>query len=50
MMPFLAGEQGNNDFLCPDMYMCSNEIMFFCLFCCCLLFITAIMNKDKFSS
>lgn len=47
MMPFLAGEQGNNDFLCPDMYMCSNEIMFFCLF---LVFITAIMNKEKFSS
>ena len=29
MVPFLAGEQGNNDFLCPDMSMFSNEIMFF---------------------
>lgn len=31
-MPFLAGEQGNNDFLCPDKYMFSNEIMFLLVF------------------
>ena len=43
-MPFLEGEQGNNDFLCPDMYMFSNEIMFFCLFL--LLFIVYHCNNE----
>ena len=44
MIPFLAGEQGNNDFLCPDMYMCSNEMMFFCLFL--VLFIVYHCNNE----